>query len=202
MHSGERVHSWGNRELLAGRNVEPFSSLWVDWQMRNQGTPSTPGVGGWGGERKGEVNEKGGNLLILSFLRPFPPWKKTQRRGYHLTQDLQVLSVWLWRSNNAAATCAHTHKMKKTERVRVLFQGGKKGFECAGHLLKWAHRQYEGFQEFQVINLSNLYSCQPRGREVEEWMGGGRCLISALWFFCRKMLRPRHQRNISPIAME
>lgn len=97
--------------------------------MRNQGTPSTPGAGGWE-ERKGEVNEKGGNLLILSFLRPIPPWKKTAQ-GLPLDAGFtSPLYVTLAFQQCCGNMCAHTHTMKKPERVRVLFQGKKRFQVC------------------------------------------------------------------------
>lgn len=212
MHPGERVHSWGKGNYY-WEECRAFFPLceWTDrWEIEVRQAHRVRGEGccGGDGERKGKVNEKGRTLLILSFLRPFPPQKrqkKTQSRGYHLTQDLQVLSVWLWRSNNAAATCArthaHTHTEKKQSGVRVLFQE-KKGLECAEHLLKWAHCQYSGFQEFQVINLSNLYSCQPQGGEREVARGEEEGVWFRLSDFCRKMLRSRHQHKDSPICTD
>lgn len=184
------------RELLAGRNVEPFSSLRVDWQMRNQGTPSTPGAGGWGGERKGEVNEKGGNLLILSFLRPFPPRKKTQSRGYHLTQDLQVLSAWLWRSNNAAATCARTHThtstlKRKQSGVRVLFQGKKKKKVSSVQSTFWSEH-IVSIQDSR--NSRSLISaiCIPASHEAgrERWRGGREVFDFSSQIFAEKCWDP------------
>lgn len=55
----------------------------------------------------------------------------------------------------------------------------KKRFEFAELLLKWAHCLNPGFQEFLVINLSNLNSCQPWGREGNNMEKEGRYLISA-----------------------
>lgn len=69
----------------------------------------------------------------------------------------------------------------------------KKSLSLQRPLLKWTHCLNPGFQEFQVINLSNLNSCQPWGREWNSAMKEG-----GIWFqLCSGVIQENDESQAS-----
>lgn len=102
-----------------------------------------------------ESRGRGGNLLILSSLRPF---SRSKRHRPGVTTGFTSLDSVC---DIGALTKRHAQQ-KVCVCVCLL---SRKRFEFAEPLLKWAHCLNPGFHEFQAINLGNLYSCQPWGTE-------------------------------------